>query len=107
MRTYDIHTEDGELLAFEVDNLLLMRVGAIRVVKSIPGVKIISARWVREDVFCRFELSGREFMVEEPWGDNSRYCIGPMEPVEPTEQIKQARAAFQSAGILGFRRGGG
>lgn len=102
MRTYDICKENGELMAFEVNNLLLTRLGAIRVVRRISGVKILATPWVRQDVFCRFALEGREFLIEEPWGDNSRYWVGPSEPVEPTSQIKVVKTAFQAAGLFGF-----
>jgi hypothetical protein len=81
MRVYDSRTEDGRLRGFEVENLWLGRRGAARVVRSIPGVRLVQAKWswwARDD-FCEFELNGVRFFIEEPFGDNSRYWIGPRE----------------------------
>jgi len=36
--------------------------------------------WLRESEFCQFEVEGITFVVEEPFGDNSRYWIGPRPP---------------------------
>ena len=109
MKTYDLHNNEGRLFAFEVDNAFLGRRGACRVIRSIPNVKILREpkflSWFREEVFCEFELGGHTFEVWEPYGDNSRYWVGP-EPVVLTEQITDIRAAFAAAGIFGRPYGG-
>lgn len=107
MRIYDIPGDGSPKAAFEVSNLFLTRRGAIRVVKRIPGVQVLESQWIRKDVFCRFLLAGKEFVVEEPWGDSSRYWIGPVDPVESTAQLEVIRNTFSAAGILGFSRPGG
>ena len=81
MQIYPIRATDDRIAAFEVSNLRLGRRGALRIVQSIPGATIIKKprffSWPREDVFLRFALGGTQFEIEEPYGDNSRYWIGP------------------------------
>ena len=72
------------MFAFEVANILLRRRGACSVVKQIPGARITRRpklfSWFREDDFCEFEIDGITFVISEPFGDNSRYWIGPKPP---------------------------
>ncbi len=105
MKTYDLHDAEGRLYAFEVSNVLLGRRGAVRVIRSIPGARVTrtpaALSWLREETFCEFEIDGVRFVVWEPFGDSSRYWIGP-EPVGSRPQLDQIRSAFQRAGPLGL-----
>ena len=51
------------------------------IARRISGVKLLKAprllSWFREEVFCEFELGQVKFKAFEPFGDNSRYWIGP------------------------------
>jgi hypothetical protein len=79
MRTYPIRGDDGVLFAFEVDAQLLGRRLA-RVLRQIDGVTDVRRRrwWDGSpDVHIRFQYRGREYVVWEPFGDNSRWWIGP------------------------------
>jgi len=53
----------------------------VETIRKICEAKILKVpkffSWLREEVFCEFELSGYLFQVLEPFGDNSRYWIGP------------------------------
>lgn len=84
MKVYELHDKEGRVFAFEVENTLLGRGGVCRVVSSIPGARLIRTpklfSWFREDEFCEFEIGGNRFVAEEPFGDNSRYWIGPNPP---------------------------
>jgi hypothetical protein len=98
MTVYDIKNDDGHLCAFEVDNSALGRRGLCRVVCQIPGVTLLRRprflSWLREATFCEFELDGVRFSADEgPWGDDSRYCIGP-KPPRPVAQLQIVRQAF-------------
>jgi hypothetical protein len=88
------------VFAFEVANSVIGRGGTCAVVKEIPGSKILRGprfwSWFREDQFCEFEVNGRRFVIEEPFGDNSRYWIGPEPPVW-CEQVDVVRRAFLEA----------
>jgi hypothetical protein len=94
---YDIKDADGRVFAFEVDNLTLGRRGACRVLARIPGCRLVRGpkflSWFRESEFCQYEIEGVTFVVEEPFGDNSRYWIGPSPP-RWVSQIAAVRQAF-------------
>ena len=79
MRTYPIRSAGGVLYAFEVDAQLLGRRLA-RVLRQIEGVTDVRPRrwWIGSpDIRIRFRYRGREYVVWEPFGDNSRWWIGP------------------------------
>lgn len=71
-----------------------------RVASSIPGAVIVRQPQflssLREEVFCEFEVGGVRFVAWEPFGDNSRYWIGP-EPARWVSQIVIVREAFLKA----------
>ena len=89
MRVFDIRSDDGRLRAFEVDNSWLTRRGAARIVRSIPDVRVTRAKssWFARDDFCEFELYGVRFVVDEPFGDSSRYWIGPTAGCHETDLL--------------------
>jgi len=92
MKIYDIQTSEGKIAAFEVDNLLIGRRGACRIVESIPGAKVQKHpalfSWLREHVFCQFALEDQLFEIGEPFGDNSRYWIGPVGVGQDGNELK-------------------
>lgn len=83
MKTYPIKDRQGQLFAFEVDNLLLGRRGLVRVVSTVPGARLHRRpkflSWFREEEFCEFDVDGSVFVAWEPFGDSSRYWVGPKE----------------------------
>jgi hypothetical protein len=101
MQTFPILNPEGKLHAFEIENLLVGRLGATNIVKLIPSVRLIKKpkkflSWWREDIFCEFELNGVHFIIEEPFGDNSRYWIGGKNPGWCSE-LEIIEQAFKSA----------
>ena len=94
----DAHIYTG----FRVSNRLLSRRRACRIVESVPGVRILRSpkrwAWHSEDDFCAFELAGTEFLIVEPFGDNTEYWIVAAEP-DPAARplIDHVRPAFASA----------
>jgi hypothetical protein len=78
----------------------------VSIVSGIPGVSILrgplllSWRW-REQEFGVFELGGDQFLVWEPFGDNSRYWVGPIVAGKWSPHLETVRAAF--AGVPRFR----
>ena len=99
MTVYDLKDVNGRVFAFEVNNLLLSRHGVGKVVRTIPGARITRAPRrpfsfaSEDDHFCEFEVEGKRFTAWEPFGDNSRFWIGP-EPPEWCEQVATVREAF-------------
>ncbi len=99
MKTYELLDEGGRLYAFEVNNTGLGRRGVCRVVETIPQAEIKRRpkflSWFREEVFCEFEVEGETFVAWEPFGDNSRYWIGP-EPTRFLPQTQIIKSAFDA-----------
>ena len=92
LKLYDLKDSSGRVFAFEVGNALLGRQGLCRVVNSIPGVRIVRRprRWTLfdDDRFCEFTLREARFVAWEPWGDSSRYWVGPVRWVPELEPIR-------------------
>lgn len=99
MKIFDLKDQEGRTYAFEVENLAIGRSGFCKVVKTIPGAEILKTprflSWFREDVFCKFSVAGATFEAWEPFGDSSRYWVGP-EPVSYVPQISIIRSAFEA-----------
>ena len=98
MKVYDLKDVEGKVFAFEVD--CVGRRAVCRIAQRIPGARILKRprwlSWFREQEFCEFELDGVNFLIAEPFGDNSRYWVGPR-PRSWHPQIETVREAFLSA----------
>ena len=96
MKTYPLHDVENRLFAFEVSTFGIGRHGVCRVVQTIPGAVLIRKpkllSWFREDSFCEFTVGGEKYEAEEPFGDNSRYWVGPRPPrwLAQTEKVHEA-----------------
>lgn len=96
MKTYPLYDEEDRLFAFEIGNTIIGRRGVCGIVQSIPGAKLLRTpkflSWWREAEFCEFSLDGERFIAEEPFGDNSRYWVGPKPPrwLPQTEKVHEA-----------------
>jgi hypothetical protein len=104
MKVYDLRDEHGRVFAFEVPNFLLRRRGLARIVNSIPGVRLLRVpapfSWFGEEEFCEWELDGVKFVAWEPFGDNSRYWVGPADSPAWHPQIETVRRAFAEASVF-------
>ena len=101
MKTYPIHNEQHELHAFEINNTSIRRRTAASIVESISNVVILKkpklfSWFIDGDVFCVFVLNNKEFTIEEPFGDNSRYLIASNPPGHCSELLT-VEAAFNDA----------
>jgi hypothetical protein len=104
MKVYDLKDESGRIFAFEVANFGRRRV--CRFVGTVPGVVVLRRQryfqFSSEDDFCEFELQGQKFVISEPWGDNSRYWVGPKPPewCPEVERVRDAFAAYKADELL-------
>lgn len=90
------------LHAFEIDNFKVSRKLAAKIAEGIPNSKIIKhpkrfLSWFREEVFCKFEINGIRFQIDEPYGDNSRYWIGKLEEGGFCKELLEVEKAFKNA----------
>ncbi len=81
MKVYEVSSDQGEAFAIEVEVPLRGRRRVCSILSGIEGVHITRTprllSWLREENFCEFRIGGVSFSVEEQFGDNSRYWIGP------------------------------
>ena len=107
MRTYPLQAT-GALHAFEVSNIWLQPSAIARLVRSQGAEVTYKRRLFRSgDVHLQFQFKGKEFHVIEPFGDNSRYWIGPaVDPLEPSPEISDLHEIFVKyrPGVLGVIR---
>jgi hypothetical protein len=98
MNAYDLKDESGRMFAFEVDVTLRGRRAVCSAIRAIPGVTVTKMprllSWLREETFCEFEVGGVAFQALEPFGDSSRYWIGPKDSPCWHPEIEVVRQAF-------------
>ena len=102
MRVFPLKDESGNVTAFEVPNWKLSRRRAGKIVDRVPGVSMeIRPKWPfssgRTAVFCRFQLNGRVFEIEEPYGDNSRYLVCEADGVGGSPELDLLMEAYRDA----------
>lgn len=95
MKTYDLRDTQERLYAFEIPNV--GRSKLCEIVAGFPETTIqrrpcLLSEFCEEE-FCEFTFSGQAFRAWEPFGDNSRYWIGP-EPVEFCKQTISLQKLF-------------
>jgi hypothetical protein len=100
MKTYPIKDEAGYPFAVEVDVALSGVRNLARTISTVEGVSDVAVRkpFARSgDVRATFRYRGEEFAVVEPFGDNSRYWIGPVgqTPHRDISPIESQLGAFQ------------
>ena len=87
MKTFSISDDRGSPYAFEIPLVYVSSSSLRRILSRVDGVSHIrrpSRASRREGARWEFECGGEEYVVWEPYGDNSRYWIGPRgDAVEP------------------------
>ena len=96
MRTYELHRDDGYFLAFEIENVYVRpkKIGEILgMVDGVTDVKVRRPLGASRDVHVAFKYMDINYIVWEPFGDNSRYWIGPEQEKEQLSDIDIAPLA--------------
>jgi hypothetical protein len=93
VKTYPLRRSDGSLHAFEIGNAFISMGAIKRVLRSIDGVTSIKRRFRSDDRFT-FSFNDVPWVVHEPWGDNSRYWIGPSEAKDHGFDVAPIHNAF-------------
>lgn len=94
MQTYPIMDQNGCLVAMEVDIAFVGLKSLARAIECVEGVSELAVRKPfsgSSDVRVTFRYQGDEYAVVEPFGDNSRYWIGPV-----SEGVKQDMSPIES-----------
>jgi hypothetical protein len=95
MKTYPIWRPDGSLHAFEITSSWIVYRPLLNIIRSVPGVTDVRRNWFKDD-HIRFKFHGQPAVVNEPWGDNSRYWIRLEDPDASQEiDIRPLHEAFK------------
>ena len=93
MKTHSHIRADGSIAYFEDSNGIPWSFGFMRrVLESVTSVTDFQKNWLNENRFS-FQLYGRKCTVWEPWGDNSRYWVGPLNKESPID-MRSVNDAF-------------
>lgn len=93
MKTFPLRRADGAQFAFEIGNTFISLSQISKIIGSVESVKDIQ-RVRGSDDRISFTFAGEPFVVHEPWGDNSRYWVGPVEPGNSVVDISPLHEAF-------------
>lgn len=107
MITYPIYLENGLMVAFEIDSVYItMNQFKNLLLKETTACDICRKdRITRKKYDCHlfFKYKEKEFGVIEPFGDNSRYWIGPLEGIENSnidvKELESCLSTFKPPGI--------
>jgi hypothetical protein len=94
MKTYPLRRQDGSLLAFEITSAWVTFRPLYGILRSVQGVTDVKRNWFKDDRVT-FKFHGEPFVINEPWGDNSRYWLGPENAEASTRDITSLHDAFQ------------
>lgn len=99
MKTYPISSEKGQCCAFEIENAYIR---PRTIATLLAGLSVITDVRLRRpfsassDIHLRFRYQDHEFVVWEPYGDNSRYWIGPADEKDISLDTTELRTIFDS-----------
>lgn len=80
MQTYPITDDSGTTYALEIENAYIRPRRLAEILRRLDGVSSVCVRRPftgSDDVRATFQYRGRPFIILEPFGDNSRYWVGP------------------------------
>ncbi|HSN21269.1 MAG TPA: hypothetical protein VLS49_11360 [Usitatibacter sp.] len=107
MRTFPTSTEQANRASFEVNNVLVSRRIAAKILKNVPNVSDVRLEGHFggvNDIRVSFKYFGQDYVVWEPYGDNTRYWIGPRELSTTSRSIEEIQKAFSQYSPPFWRR---
>jgi hypothetical protein len=103
MKTIEMRNDRGLITGFRVRDVFLSRLAIPKIVLSIPGARANRKHRLfqtNRDDFCEFEVDGRTFLVIEPFGENTEFCVVQEPPIGDTPELRKVRQAFESRRVL-------
>ncbi len=101
MKTYPLLNDADQMTGFEISSLFFPSSASVsRFFEKCPGVQVTRRRKLFEsgnEVHAELEFEGGTLIVWEPFGDNSRFWIGPKEESETTSDSLQRLHDFVSS----------
>jgi hypothetical protein len=94
MKTWPLLKKDGSLCAFEIRSTWVTFRQIFRVLRATEGVADVKRNWFSE-AHITFNYRGELFVIYEPWGDSSRYWVGPQDAERSKVDLTSLHKAFQ------------
>jgi len=81
MKTYPILSDKGDFLGFEINNTFIRSSTIIKLLQKNLNIQDIQKQkfFDSSEVRINFIYKNQDYIVWEPFGDNSRYWIGLLE----------------------------
>ena len=93
MKTYPIFRKDGiREPIFEIESIYIASGALVRLLAGVEGVTEVRLRKIfskPRDIRVEFKYLGRSYIVWEPFGDNSRFWIGPADMVSGADPVPE------------------
>jgi len=99
MKTYTIKDNNGNPFAFEIDSVYISVRKLTKILSSLEKIRNIKTRRLFErnkENHIEFEYLDDPFVIWEPFGDNSRYWIGPKDTEKKTAKITDIEEILKS-----------
>ena len=99
MITYPISGDGVPVKAFEIENVYIGLKQISELLKSVSGVSDVRMRKLfsgNSDIHIEFKYLDTDCVVWEPYGDSSRYWIGPKDDKNTVIDMKNIQSAFDS-----------
>ena len=105
MRTFPIQNAVGITYAFEIENAYISAADVASTLARVDGVSGTLPRRPSSSgkFLVTFQFRGHDCVVWEPFGDNSRYWIGPKE-AERDVDVAEVEKAFKQYQPAALRR---
>jgi len=93
MKTYPLFKKNGiREPIFEIDKIYIAPAALFRLLVTVEGVTEVRPRKIflkPSDIRVEFRYLQRPYIVWEPFGDNSRFWIGPADMVSGAQPVPQ------------------
>lgn len=90
--------EDDQPIAFEIEKVYVGPRTIASLLKQVEGIADVQKEGfggLLREIHVRFKYQGHDYVVWEPYGDNSRYWIGPDNPDECRKSIRPIEEVFK------------
>lgn len=96
MKVFPVKAENGQEIAFEIENVYVTPKKIAHLLNDLPEVHDvhIGKLFRSSDERVAFKYLDKDFVVWEPYGDSSRYWIGPKDSTDLKIDLKELKDAF-------------
>ena len=98
MKIYPLEDKNGCKIGFEIESSYISLRKIVEILSTVDKVSKIQTRRLFErsnGKHIEFEFEGEWFVVMEPFGDNSRYWIGPKDKPKISINLSDIENAFE------------